>query len=549
MALSVNSRYLQSLRRRQKTLQKATTQFPESDSTKQSIFSKFKEANAIAHQNPQQLLQIIDNIYQENNHEVEDHLVLVEDDLRNWCQNENEPPNYLLSILDRVKRYKEVLARKHTRDESEKTHQALTPEESYAQLVKFCKRFNIHPEKVLSASQAKTMTRMKLIESLCLNVDNSFLKYKQCGNVDETLTKMKLLKPKLTALKIKISDKLEEEARELETLRKHKIDIEHRYLNSPSPKNDLSSVILNKQFPNQYNQHSSTPMLRHDDSSIFNKSNGFASPNPKAVMGRRLKLNDGTPTMSVLRSLQTNGTLKNLIASGKDKVASSLDFNPRQKKQGKYSEINRSLPNIPKMIVTPSNPRDEYSDPISIQRKTASPSPPPIRYSTFKAKQQMQSTGRLSVNSGGFQEVITSFKNNHAEADSMRKTGMRQSVDQLVNRCKNYEERYSSQGSTKQKYYVDSELLKQRIRHDSTVELADTLHSLSDFKPAIVKAFHAEHVVAQYEESTTQRKVVDSYNMRKLDNISGGYYMMLERGQRKKRIAMATKKKRLGAIE
>jgi hypothetical protein len=37
-------------------------------------------------------------------------------------------------------------------------------------LIEFCKKFDIQPDKVLTGPQAKTLTRIKLIESLCLNV-------------------------------------------------------------------------------------------------------------------------------------------------------------------------------------------------------------------------------------------------------------------------------------------------------------------------------------------------------------------------------------------
>ena len=45
------------------------------------------------------------------------------------------------------------------------------------------------------------------------------------------------------------------------------------------------------------------------------------------------------------------------------------------------------------------------------------------------------------------------------------------------------------------------------------------------------------------EESMTQRQVIDQYNMRKLENVSGGYYKMLEKGQRRKRQEIISKNK------
>lgn len=37
--------------------------------------------------------------------------------------------------------------------------------------------------------------------------------------------------------------------------------------------------------------------------------------------------------------------------------------------------------------------------------------------------------------------------------------------------------------------------------------------------------------------------------MRKIENVSKGYYMMLERGNRKKRMALAVKKKKMTGID
>ena len=45
------------------------------------------------------------------------------------------------------------------------------------------------------------------------------------------------------------------------------------------------------------------------------------------------------------------------------------------------------------------------------------------------------------------------------------------------------------------------------------------------------------------EESMTQRQVVDQYNMRKLENVGGGYYKMLEKGHRRKRQGIISKNK------
>jgi len=54
-----------------------------------------------------------------------------------------------------------------------------------------------------------------------------------------------------------------------------------------------------------------------------------------------------------------------------------------------------------------------------------------------------------------------------------------------------------------------------------------------------VEAFHQENQWSLLEESSTQKKVIETFHMRKLQAVSGGYYKMLESGLRKRRIAVA----------
>jgi hypothetical protein len=65
---------------------------------------------------------------------------------------------------------------------------------------------------------------------------------------------------------------------------------------------------------------------------------------------------------------------------------------------------------------------------------------------------------------------------------------------------------------------------------------------LCQFKPQIVKAVHAEQWRDLVEESMTQRQVVEAYNMRKIENVGGGYYKMLEKGHSRKRQGIVGKK-------
>ena len=122
------------------------------------------------------------------------------------------------------------------------------------------------------------------------------------------------------------------------------------------------------------------------------------------------------------------------------------------------------------------------------------------------------------------------------------------SVDRLLNKCKEYVYKNSSYSDQRQKYYLENELLKQHIKEEATVSLAESLQLLNTCKPDILKAFHHENKEALLDESMTQSKVVEQYNMRKLENISEGYYKMLEKVNRKKHIELNAQKKRIGEI-
>lgn len=66
---------------------------------------------------------------------------------------------------------------------------------SYSKLQEFCQRFGIKPQSIINSEDAQSLTRIKLIESMCLNVDNTFYSYKSSGNLHKTLIKNHLLKP------------------------------------------------------------------------------------------------------------------------------------------------------------------------------------------------------------------------------------------------------------------------------------------------------------------------------------------------------------------
>jgi hypothetical protein len=64
-------------------------------------------ANKFANQifrNRYDVLDIVDSIYQEEDSETLDKLDGITDDLKTWVQQKSEPPDYLMSIIDKIKK-------------------------------------------------------------------------------------------------------------------------------------------------------------------------------------------------------------------------------------------------------------------------------------------------------------------------------------------------------------------------------------------------------------------------------------------------------------
>ena len=90
--------------------------------------------------------------------------------------------------------------------------------------------------------------------------------------------------------------------------------------------------------------------------------------------------------------------------------------------------------------------------------------------------------------------------------------------------CNEYIERLEKRKHV-ERQKIDQMIIKQRIRDDNTVRISKELQSLSGYKPALLQAFYRENRQAFIEESTTQRRVVEQYHMRKLEDMgAGGYY-------------------------
>ena len=74
---------------------------------------KRKGKRAVATEStPNNVMDVIDDIYLEEESEVWKHLDDIEEDIKGWCDRKEEPPNFMLSILDRINSYKQAQSRK-----------------------------------------------------------------------------------------------------------------------------------------------------------------------------------------------------------------------------------------------------------------------------------------------------------------------------------------------------------------------------------------------------------------------------------------------------
>ena len=72
-------------------------------------------------------MEVIDEIYLGEHSEVWAHLDDIEDDIEGWCQRKEEPPNFMLSIIDKISQYKKAQEKKAKRALDEKLSIACTP--------------------------------------------------------------------------------------------------------------------------------------------------------------------------------------------------------------------------------------------------------------------------------------------------------------------------------------------------------------------------------------------------------------------------------------
>ena len=115
--LQVSQRYILKFRQiaqRLESLQKVKKKVPK----------KGSENNVTKSNND--ILEIIDDIYLDEQHKTVDQLDVITDEFKQCLEKKQEPPNYLLSILDRIEKHKKEQIKKAQKEEEEKNSEPLS---------------------------------------------------------------------------------------------------------------------------------------------------------------------------------------------------------------------------------------------------------------------------------------------------------------------------------------------------------------------------------------------------------------------------------------
>ena len=76
-----------------------------------------------------------------------------------WSRKKEEPPDYIIAIMERAKKNKALKASKLTKEERELMYTPASHEEIYNKLLEFCNKYHIKPDNILSATKAGILTR------------------------------------------------------------------------------------------------------------------------------------------------------------------------------------------------------------------------------------------------------------------------------------------------------------------------------------------------------------------------------------------------------
>lgn len=99
---------------------------------------------------------------------------------------------------------------------------------TYQQLLEFCEKHGIKLKRLANHEAAKIQRKM-LIESLCLNVNNSYLSYKSSGNMDKALVKVKLVpEPNKVHIETPLEELVEAENKAIAELRVQRREMAER---------------------------------------------------------------------------------------------------------------------------------------------------------------------------------------------------------------------------------------------------------------------------------------------------------------------------------
>eukprot|EP00347_Sterkiella_histriomuscorum_P010820 403374802 len=141
----------------------------------------------------------------------------------------------------------------------------------------------------------------------------------------------------------------------------------------------------------------------------------------------------------------------------------------------------------------------------------------PLRYITeLNESQNKQSIYHATHNKTQFSKHFSPQKHN---------------LDRVMMGCREYIHNFMSHSDRSYvKTQIDNEILRQKIRQQKAIELANNFQYLSDYNAPLIKALHEERKIEIKDECDTQRRVIEGFQHRK---INQQYFQMLEKNRKK----------------
>ncbi|CDW75380.1 UNKNOWN [Stylonychia lemnae] len=106
----------------------------------------------------------------------------------------------------------------------------------------------------------------------------------------------------------------------------------------------------------------------------------------------------------------------------------------------------------------------------------------------------------------------------------------KKNLDRVMMGCREYIHKFMNQTDRGLVHEIDQEIMKQKIRQQKAIEMANNFQYLSDYNAQIIKALYDERKIEIQDECDTQRKVIENFQNRK---VNTQYFSMLEKSRKK----------------